>query len=87
MENKRRHDKENKTGILLLVDVTDCSFDQTVVSAMHDIAKIIKPRIKKSAVIGVTGLKGIILKTINRVSDLGLVPFKTREEALDWLIE
>ena len=87
MENKRRYDKDTKSDLLLLVDVTDCPFDHTVISAMEDIAKAIKPRIKKSAVLGVTGLKAIVLKTINRVSDLKIVPFNSREEALEWLIK
>jgi hypothetical protein len=87
MENKRRYDAENKSNILLLVDVTGCPFDQNVVSSMHDIAKAIKPRVKKSAVVGVNGLKAVVLKTINRVSDLGIAPFKSREDALEWLIK
>jgi hypothetical protein len=87
MENKRRYDAENRSDILLLVDVTESPFDQTVVSSMHDIAKAIKPRIKKSAVIGVTGLKGVVLKAVNRASTLGIEPFKTREEALEWLVK
>jgi hypothetical protein len=87
MENKSRYDKENRHDLLLLVDVTDSPFNQTVVSSMHDIAKAIKPRMKKSAVIGVSGLKMVVLKTINRVSDLGIVPFDTKERALDWLVE
>jgi hypothetical protein len=87
MENKRRYGKEIKSSILLLVDVTGSPFDSAVISAMQDIAKDIKPKIKKSAVIGVTGLKAVVLKTINRFSSLGIVPFNTQEEALESLIK
>lgn len=85
-ENILKYGLEKNKDILLLVDVTGASFNTDVISQMNRIAKIIKPIIKKSAVIGVIGLKAIVLKTVNRVSNLGIEQFNSKDEAKDWLV-
>ena len=85
-ENTRRYEAEQNQDILLLVDVTGCPFDANVVIDLKKIASFIQSKIKKSACIGVTGLKAVILEGVNRFSKLGIKPFPSEEHAKEWLV-
>jgi len=74
-------------GILLLVDVRNShANEKIVVDALKQCAKVIKPYVKKAAVVGVTSKQEIILTVVNMFSNLGLKPFDTIDDAKDWLI-
>jgi hypothetical protein len=73
--------------ILLLVDVRNShANEKMVVEALKHCAKVIKPYVKKAAVVGVTSKQEIILTVVNMFSNLGLKPFNTIDDAKDWLI-
>ncbi len=73
--------------ILLLVDVRNSQANEKiVVDALKQCAKVIKPYVKKAAVVGVTSKQEIILTVVNMFSNLGLKPFNTIDDAKDWLI-
>ena len=50
--------------------------------------KEIEPRIEKSAMIGIEGIRHILIAAYNRVTGAGSVQklFDSREEALEWLV-
>jgi hypothetical protein len=49
--------------------------------------KEIKNVIEKSAIIGMDGLASVFLQGAQiRTGDKSVIPFKTKEEALDWLV-
>ncbi|MFH1459561.1 MAG: STAS/SEC14 domain-containing protein [Candidatus Omnitrophota bacterium] len=79
-------EKLTEYNILELVDVRNSFGDLESVKRLKEISKRLKPRIKKSAVIGVSGIKKVILDAINTFSERKIKPFKTEEEAKEWLI-
>lgn len=48
--------------------------------------EVFDERIKKAAILGITDLKRILLKAFNHFSSNPLVPFKAKEDALEYLI-
>ncbi len=80
--------KYNKYNLLILVDVRNSFVDEKIiVEALKNNALIIKPYIKKAAVVGVTTTQQVILTIVNVFSGLGIKPFYTLEEAKDWLVK
>jgi len=77
--------EQNKKGIFLFVDVSRNTASVKIVSAFKEIAAAIQPLVGKSAVVGLNHIQKVILQGINRVSNLGIVPFESKVEALDWL--
>ncbi|MBN2519240.1 MAG: hypothetical protein JXB17_01945 [Bacteroidales bacterium] len=73
--------------LLILVDVTGSFASQKMVQRMREDGKIEKPFIKKEAVVGVTGLKEVLLKGINLFTNLGIKPFNSINEAKEWLVQ
>jgi len=78
--------KQEKKDILLLLDVRNSYSNKEIIEALNKASKRIKPFVKKSAVIGVTGVKKILLNVINKVSSLGANPFSSEEDAKEWLV-
>jgi hypothetical protein len=74
--------------LLLLVDVRNSQAkEKIVVDALKQNAIIIKPYVKKAAVVGVTFTQETILTVVNMFSNLDLKPFNTFDEAKDWLTD
>jgi dihydroxyacetone kinase DhaKLM complex PTS-EIIA-like component DhaM len=72
--------------ILLLIDFTGCTATMDVVLAFKQSATEVKPFVRKIVAVGVTGLQGFLLSTINRVAAIQVDPYPTRNEALDALV-
>jgi hypothetical protein len=80
--------KLGKYELLMLIDVRKSyAKEKIVVEALKNSALIIKPYVKKAAVVGVTTTQQIILTVVNVFSGLGVKPFYTLDEAKDWLID
>jgi hypothetical protein len=74
--------------LLLLVDVRNSQAkEKIVVDALKQNAKVIKPYVKKAAVVGVAFSQEIVLTAVNMFSNLNLKPFDTIEDAKDWLTD
>jgi hypothetical protein len=79
--------KLGKYELLLLVDVRNSQANEKIIiDALKHNATIVKPYMKKSAVVGVTYSQQVILTVVNMFSSLGLKPFDTIDDAKDWLI-
>jgi hypothetical protein len=72
--------------VLSLTDVTGCYVSKEFVELSKKQSKISLPLTKKAAIVGVTGLKKILLEAVNKFSPKSRVPFETLEEARDWLV-
>ena len=80
--------KQDENNLLLLVDVRNSDANEKIaIDALKNNALIVKPFVKKSAVVGVTNMQEIILTVVNMFSSLGIKPFDTIDEAIDWLID
>jgi len=73
-------------NLLILVDVRNSYGSPKIINKMKEDGKIEKPFIKKQAVVGVSGMKEILLKGINLFTDINMKPFKTIEEAKNYLV-
>lgn len=71
---------------LNLVDMTGAATGPDYMKEAKQQGKILMKKTEKSAMIGVTGLKGMLLKGYNLFSGDNIQPFVTKEEALDYLI-
>jgi hypothetical protein len=73
--------------VLTLSDITDCYVGKDFMELMKEQGAISLPLTKKAAVVGVTGLKNVLLRASNAISPKPRVPFDTVELARDWLAE
>jgi hypothetical protein len=74
-------------SVLLLADFTKASFDREAIRVMKESAVFDKPYIKKSAWIGATNFPEEFQQEIKNFSGRELPIYKTREEALNWLVD
>ncbi|MCU0664785.1 MAG: hypothetical protein MUC50_20985 [Myxococcota bacterium] len=77
----------DKYEVLNLIDVTGSSADRLVLSALKKTATDTAKYYKKAAVIGLQGVTRVFLIAVNSVSHMGVEPFETQEQALEWLVE
>jgi hypothetical protein len=74
-------------SVLVLSDLTGSSFDEEAVRAMKEAAVFDKPYIKKSAWVGAESLPELFSESVKSFSRREFPAFKTREEALAWLVK
>ncbi len=74
------------TDRLMLADVTDSVVDKQALAAFKRVTKKNGPNISKAAIVGISGIQELFLSIVNTVSGIGAKPFKTREEAMEWLV-
>ena len=69
----------------ILVDVTDSVVDKDVMKAFKSVSKTASSKISKTAVVGVSGIQKILLRTVAAFAQLQINTFENRDEALEWL--
>jgi SpoIIAA-like len=74
-------------SVLLLADFTGAHFDKKSVERFKPALVIDRPHLKRSAWVGMEGLPKIFYEHMKTFSQRELPTFKTREEALDWLVK
>ena len=72
---------------LVLTDLTGCYVNDAFVSLSKEQGKISMPFCEKSAILGISGIKKVLLNAVNAVTAKPRVPFDTLDEAKDWLVE
>lgn len=72
-------------SVLLLTNVTNAHYDTAGADAIKTYSKENTPFIKVSAVVGVTGIKRLILNTIVKITGRKIMPFDDVETAKEWL--
>jgi hypothetical protein len=73
-------------SVLVLTDFTGAAFDRDALLAMKETAVFDKPFVKKSALIGTEDLPVSFYDELKSFSRRELLTFRTREEALAWLV-
>ena len=71
---------------MILTDFAGASFDRDALLAMKESAVFDKPFVKKSALIGTESLPRQFYEDMKTFSRRELPTFKTRDEALAWLV-
>lgn len=74
-------------SLLTLTNVIDTRQNDAVNQQVKIFTAHNKPYVKAAAIVGVEGLKKILLDTIVRISKREIRPFETVEQAKDWLAE
>jgi hypothetical protein len=78
---------EPRGSVLLLVDLTGAKFDRKFVDRIKPVLVMDRPHLKRSAWVGYEALPKVFHEHLKVFSQRDLPIFKTREEALDWLVE
>jgi len=78
---------ETRGSVLLLADFTGSKFDKAAVESLKEAAVYDRPHLKRSAWVGTEGLPKIFYENLKAFTQRDLPTFKSREEALDWLVE
>jgi hypothetical protein len=77
---------EPRGSVLLLADFTGAEFDRVAIDRLKESAVFDRPHLKRSAWVGVEALPKVFYEHIKSFSQRDLPAFKTREEAMDWLV-
>ena len=78
---------EPRGSVLLLADFTGAKFDKKVVERIKPALVYDRPHLKRSAWVAAETLPKIFHQHLKLFSQRELPVFKTRQEALDWLVE
>jgi hypothetical protein len=74
-------------SLLLLVDITDSVLTIKIVETLKASANQAKPYCRKMAVVGVDGIKKILLNSVNRFARMDIRAIDDMLEAQNWLVE
>jgi hypothetical protein len=78
--------REPKESVLLLVDVNGTTGTSEITFYLKDAAIQVKPYVRKAAVIGVSGVRLALLRSVSFLSGMDIKPFDDFETAKDWLV-
>jgi len=73
-------------SLLILADFAGAQFDKSVATRAKEVLVRDRPYVKKSAWVGTESLPHVYYENFKHFSQRELPTFKTREEALDWLV-
>jgi len=76
-----------RNSVLILSDFTGASFDKDAIRAMKESAVFDKPHVKKSAWVGAENFPREFSRSLSNFSRREFPAFKSREEALAWLVK
>ena len=73
-------------SVLIFADFTGAQIDKNVATRMKEVLVLDRPFVKRSAWIGTEALPPVFYEHFKNFSQRDFPVFKTREEALDWLV-
>ena len=83
---KHYFENSNLRDVLSLTDVTDAVADRPAMAKLQDIANYCRTIEKKSALVGVTGLKKVLVDGVNMLTNRDFRSFDTVAAAKEWLV-
>ena len=75
-----------RNSVLTLGDFTGTQFTRAAVTRMKEVAVFDRPYVKRSALVGAQSLPKVFYEALKTFSQREFHRFKTREEAMDWLV-
>jgi hypothetical protein len=79
--------KHAHESLVTLADFTDSTVDHPVSTKIKEVLTLDRPFVKKTAWVGVESIPKSFMENFESFSQREIVTFKTREEAMDWLVE
>jgi hypothetical protein len=73
-------------SVLTLSDLTGAQFSRAAVTRMKEVAVFDRPYVKRAALVGAQSLPEVFYEALKTFSQREFRKFKTREEAIDWLV-
>ena len=73
-------------SVLTFVDVTGAEIDKQVATRIKEVLVLDRPYVKRSAWVGTESLPQVFYEHFKNFSQRELPSFKTREEAMEWLV-
>jgi hypothetical protein len=74
-------------SLVTLADFTGATVDHAVATKVKEVLTLDRPFVKKTAWVGAGGIPHAFMENFHNFSQREIVTFKTREEAMDWLVE
>lgn len=78
---------EEEGSVLSLADVTDAHYNNEVMDKLKAMTRDNKPYVKKTAIVGATGLRLMLMKIVLKFSKRNMNIFDNLQKARDWLVE
>ena len=78
--------QQPRGSVLLLADFTGAEFSRDAMMRLKEATVFDRPHLKKSAWVGAESIPHVFYENIKSFSQRELPTFKTRAEALDWLV-
>jgi len=79
--------QHDKGSLLTLVDVTGAQIDRNVATRVKEVLVRDRPFVKRSAWVGADSVPKVYYENMKSFSRRQFPAFKTREEAIDWLVK
>jgi hypothetical protein len=73
-------------SVLVLAEFTGSQIDKNVATRLKEVLVLDRPYVKRSAWVGTESLPHVFLEHFKNFSQRDFPVFKTREEAMDWLV-
>jgi hypothetical protein len=73
-------------SVLTLADFSGAQVDKNVATKIKEVLTLDRPYVKKSAWVGTESLPHVFYENFKSFSQREFPSFKTREEAMDWLV-
>jgi hypothetical protein len=74
-------------SVLTLAEFEGAEIDKQVATRMKEVLVLDRPYVKRSAWVGTEGLPQVFYEHFKNFSQRELPQFKTREEAMEWLVQ
>ncbi len=74
-------------SVRTLADFSGAHVDKNVATKIKEVLVLDRPYVKKSAWVGTESLPNVFYEHFKSFSQREIPTFKTREEAMDWLVE
>jgi len=78
-----RHGHE---GVVTLADFTGAELDHSVAMKIKEVLTLDRPFVKKTAWVGAESIPHAFMENFHNFSQREITKFKTRDEAMDWLV-
>jgi hypothetical protein len=86
-ESQRTVARHERGSLLTLGDMTGAHIDRAVATRMKEVLTLDRPFVKRSAWVGTESVPHVYYENIKTFSRRDFPAFKTREEAMEWLVE
>jgi len=75
-----------RESLLTFGDFTGATVDHAVATKLKEVLTLDRPFVKKTAWVGTESIPHAFMENFESFSQREIVTFKTREEAMDWLV-